>query len=207
MDAAALVALQTYDLQHFQHLGANLLLRQLFQPQTERHILKHIQMREQGVFLEHRIHRTLVRRQVGNILAIKKDIAGLRRDKTGNHTQSRCFSAPGRSQKGNKLFVVNVQRKPVKDLLPVKLYNNVFQRYDTIFIHFYCIPLCGISSRTPAKGARRVSAYYAAPQRFVTRKVRCSSTYNTNVSRQRYLPPDAHIHIHYKGWEMFVNRI
>ena len=45
----------------------------------------------------------------------------------------------------DKLFVVDVEGKPVQDLLPVKINNNVFQRYDEILIHYYCIPLCGIS--------------------------------------------------------------
>ena len=145
MDAAALKPFQADDLEHFQHLGADLLLGHLFQAQAESNILKHIQVREERVLLEHRVYRPLVGRHVGDVLAIKKDIARFRGDKTGNHTQGRRLAAAGGAEEGDKFLVVDVQRESVQDLLPIEIDNNVFQRYDQIFIHFYCIPLCGIS--------------------------------------------------------------
>ena len=145
MDAAALKPFQADDLEHFQHLGADFLLGHLFQAQAESDILKHIQVREERVLLEHRVHRPLVGRHVGDVLAIKKDIARFRGDKTGNHTQGCRLAAAGGAEEGDKFLVVDVQRESVQDLLSIEIDNNVFQRYDQIFIHFYCIPLCGIS--------------------------------------------------------------
>ena len=139
VDAAAFKALQADDLEHLEHLRADLILGHLFQAQTEGDVLKHVQV------LEHRVHRPLVRRHVGDVFAIKKDIARFRCYKAGNHTQGRRLAAARGAQEGDKLLVVDVQRKSVQDLLSIELDNNVFQRYDQIFIHFYCIPLCGIS--------------------------------------------------------------
>ena len=115
-----------------------------------------------------------------------------------SHAGSSSCRSP-KAQEGDKLLVVDVQRKSVQDLLPIELDNNVFQRYDQIFIHFYCIPLCGISRYSTlfthrfflgsAQSPWRVSANYAAPQRFVTRlpaeEAAASSTYNANVSGQK----------------------
>ena len=145
MDAAPLKAFQADGLQHFQNFRADLFLRQLFQAQAERHIFKDVQMREKRILLEHRVNLALIGRQVGDVFAIKKDIAGFWGNKPGNHAQSGRFAAAGRAKESNELFVVNVEGKPVQDLLPVKINNNVFQRYDEILIHYYCIPLCGIS--------------------------------------------------------------
>ena len=143
VDAAALVAFQTHRFQHFQHLGTDDVLRQLFQTQAEGHILKHVEMREQRVFLEHRVHLPLIGRQIRNVLAIKKDIAGSWGDKACNHAQSRGFSTARWAKEGDELLVVNVQRKAVQNLFTIKINNNVFERYDQIFIHLPCIPLCG----------------------------------------------------------------
>ena len=84
-------------------------------------------MRKKRVLLEHRIDRPLIRRQIRDVLAIKKDIARFWGDKPGNHAQGRGLAAARRPQKGHKLLVVNVERKSVQNLLPVKINNNVFQ--------------------------------------------------------------------------------
>ena len=130
VDAAALKALQADGLKHFQHLGADFILCHFFQAQSEGDVLEHVQVREQRILLEHRVYRPLVRWHVGDVLAIKKDIARFRGDKTSNHTQGRRLAAAGGAEEGDKLFVVDVQRKPVKDFLPIEIDNNVFQRYD-----------------------------------------------------------------------------
>ena len=112
---------------HFQHAAANLLLVHLLQPQAEGHVLVHIQVREQGVFLEHGVHLALVGRQIGDVLPVKKNIAGARLDKSANDSEGRCLAAAGRAQEGNELLVVNVQRETVEHVLPVEANNNVLQ--------------------------------------------------------------------------------
>ena len=42
--------------------------------QTEADVLRHGQMRKQRIALEHRVHRALVRRQVGDVLTIQQDL-------------------------------------------------------------------------------------------------------------------------------------
>ena len=127
VDAAALEAFQADDLQHFQHFGADLAFRRLFQPQAKGDVLEHIEMREQRVFLEHRVDRALVGRQVGDVLAIKKDIARFWGDEPGDHAQGRGLAAARRAEEGHELLVVNVEGKPVQDFLPVKIDYNVFE--------------------------------------------------------------------------------
>ena len=127
VDAAALKAAQAHGFQHFQHFGADGFLRQLFQPQAKGHILVHVQVREQCVFLEHGIHLPLIRRYRGDILAIEKDIARFWGNKPGDHTQGGCFAAAGRAKERNKLLIVDVKGKFVQDSFPVKIDDNVFQ--------------------------------------------------------------------------------
>ena len=127
VDAAALEAFEAHDLQHFQHFGADRLLRQFFEPQAESHVFKHVQMREQRILLEHRVHRPLVGRLTGDVLAIKKDIARFWGDEPGDHAQGRGLAAARRAEEGHELLVVNVEGKPVQDFLPVKINYNVFE--------------------------------------------------------------------------------
>ena len=74
---------------------------------TESDIFIYIQMRKQGITLENRIHRPLVRRQVVHTFAIKKNIAGIRSDKAADNPQGGCFAAAGRPQQRNKLPIGN----------------------------------------------------------------------------------------------------
>ena len=46
----------------------------LFQIQSERDVVEHVQVREQRVFLEHGVDAALVGRNVGNVLAFKKHL-------------------------------------------------------------------------------------------------------------------------------------
>ena len=165
MDAAALIAFQAHCLQHFQHLGTDDVLRQLFQTQAEGHILKHVEMREQRVFLEHRVHLPLIGRQVRNVLAIEKDIAGFRGDKACNHAQSRGFSTARWAKEGDELLVVNVQRKAVQNLFTIKINNNVFERYDQIFIHYHASPFAEISHLRYGAGSSSGPALVSMGQR------------------------------------------
>ena len=75
-DAAALEALQAHDFQHIPHLAADGLFVHLLQAQAEGHILKHVQVREQRVFLEHGVHRALVGRHARDVLAFQQHLAG-----------------------------------------------------------------------------------------------------------------------------------
>ena len=94
---------------------------------TEGHVLVHIQVREQGVLLEYGVHLTLVGRQIGDVLPIKKNIAGARLNKSSDDPERRGLTTAGRAQEGNELLVVDVQRETVEHVLPVEANNNVLQ--------------------------------------------------------------------------------
>ena len=170
VNAAALKPLEADRFEHFEHFGPQLFLRHLFQPQAKRDVLKHIEVREQRVLLEHRVHLPLIRRQRGDVLAVKKDTAGLWCDKPGNHAQSGRFAAARRAQKSDELLVMNVERKAVQDPFPIKVNDNVLKRYDQRFIHFTMHP----PLRKSAAAARlRAGCSRSAPimlprKRFVT---------------------------------------
>ena len=65
------VARQVSHLQRAAHFFLDHLRVFLFQFQTERDVVKHVQVREQRVFLEYRVHRTFVRRCLCDILAFE----------------------------------------------------------------------------------------------------------------------------------------
>ena len=160
---AALEALEAHHFQHLQHAAADLFLRQLLQAQAEGHVLEHVQVREQGILLEHRVHLTLVGRQAGDVLAIKKNIARLRLNESTDDPERGGLAAARGPQEGHKLLVVDVQRQAGQHRLAVKVDNNVFQRYD--LIHFTCIPLCGT---LPGRTARGSAPIISPRKRFVT---------------------------------------
>ena len=72
---ALAVALQIDQVQHSVYPAGNLSLGELFQLQTEGDVVKHVQVGEQGILLKHGVHPALVGRNVGNLLALKKQLA------------------------------------------------------------------------------------------------------------------------------------
>jgi len=126
-DAAALKAFQAHDLQHIAHLAADSLFVHLFQPQAKGHILKHVQVREKGVFLEHRVHRALVGRHARDVLAFEQDLARIGLQKTCNEAQGGGFAAAGRAQQRHKLFVMDVKVQPIQNALTIKFHHDVSQ--------------------------------------------------------------------------------
>ena len=68
-----------------------------FEFQTERDVVEHVKVGEQRVFLENRVHGALMRRQIGNIFAVEKDLSAGRFFKAGNHTKRRRLATARRS--------------------------------------------------------------------------------------------------------------
>ena len=77
--------------------------------QAERDILKHVQMREQRVTLKYRVHMAFVRRQVIDAFPFEENVSLFRIHKAADDTQRRCFSAAGRTEKGDEFLVVDIQ--------------------------------------------------------------------------------------------------
>jgi hypothetical protein len=63
--------------------------------QAEGDVLEHIEMREQGIGLEHRVDRPLIGLQSGEVLVTQKDLTRGRVLQSGDHPQRRCLAAAG----------------------------------------------------------------------------------------------------------------
>ena len=79
------------------HLAGTLGIRAALHPQTEGNVLKHVQMREQCIFLEDGIDLPLIRRNVINPHTVKQDVTGCWRHKAANDPQRGGFAAPAGS--------------------------------------------------------------------------------------------------------------
>ena len=81
----------------------------MLESQTERDILIHVEVRKKRVLLEYRVDRTLVRRQVVDLLAVEKNVAGIRSYEAADNSQCRRLAAAGRSQQRHELLIMNVE--------------------------------------------------------------------------------------------------
>ena len=71
-------------------------------------------MREQGVVLEHRVDRSLMRRQVRDLIPIKEDRPFGDVLETGDHAQQSSLATARRAQKGEEFIVLDGQRNPLQ---------------------------------------------------------------------------------------------
>src|SRR6185437_3729357 len=88
---------QVHDFEHLAHLASNLKLRDLLAPETERDILEHAHMREQGIGLENHVDVPPVRRHPGNVHALQPDHALGRLLKPGDHPHRRGLATARRA--------------------------------------------------------------------------------------------------------------
>ena len=72
---AFLIIRHAHHLQRFAHGGIHLLRGHAAQLQSEGDVVKHVQMGEQGIALEHRVHRALVRGRLGDVLTTEQDFS------------------------------------------------------------------------------------------------------------------------------------
>ena len=92
-------------------------------------------MRKQRIPLEYGIHRALIGGQVIDSFALKKNIAIVRGDETGDDAQGRGLSAAGRAEKGHELAVGNAQIKILEHRFSIKGHSNVLQFNNFLFSH------------------------------------------------------------------------
>ena len=131
-----IVAGKTHQLEHLLDALAALLFGHLGDLKTELDILVHIQVREQGIPLEHGIDLALVRGQIIDADTTKKNITLLGLDKSANDPQSGGFAAPRRSKKGNEFLVHDVEVDPLENRLVIKINQNSTQADQSIIVHF-----------------------------------------------------------------------
>ena len=83
---------------------------QLSHSQSKSDIVEDVEMREQGVGLEHGIDRPLVRRHVPHVRVADADRSFVRQIESGDHAQQGGLSATGRTEQGKKFAFVDRER-------------------------------------------------------------------------------------------------
>ena len=96
-------ALQAHQVQHVEHLFADLLLGQLAQLEAVGHVVEHVQVGEQGVALKHHGGIPLVGGQAVDGLVAQIDFPLVGAFKPGDHPQGSGFATAGGAQQGNKI--------------------------------------------------------------------------------------------------------
>ena len=102
-------ALERHERQHLGHGLLNLGLRHLLLAQGEGHVFKHVQVREEGIALEHGVDVALVGRQAVDVLAHKDHVAAVRGLKAADDAQQRRLAAARGTEQGDELIVVDVE--------------------------------------------------------------------------------------------------
>ena len=107
--------------------------------QTKSYVVEHVQVGEQRVFLEHGVHRSLVRRRLRYVFPLQQDHTRGGNLKTGDTTQQGGLAATRRPQDCYKLAFLNLKAHVVQGILSVlKLLENVVHLNDKrILTHFF----------------------------------------------------------------------
>ena len=127
VDAAAVKALQADHLQHFGDTLPYLLLRHFGDAQAEGDVFKHIQMREQRIFLEHRVDLPFVRRNVVDPHPVKGHITGCGCCKPADDTQRRGLAAAAGPKQCEEFGIVDIKVDVIENQLVVKRHAEVPQ--------------------------------------------------------------------------------
>ena len=138
-DAALVKAAQTDQTQHALDLLLDDVFRLLFEIETESNIVIHVQMRKQRVFLEYRVDLALVRRQTGNILAVKQHLTVIGVEKARNDAQECGFAAAGRAEQRDEFVFMNVQRNAVEHALTVKILDDILDFNELFHMFSYWV--------------------------------------------------------------------
>ena len=134
-DAAVLKAGEGNQGEHIPHLLLDFRFGHLLLPQGEGHVLKHVQMGEQGIALEHGVHVALVGGHIVDVLPHEDNVPLIGALKPADEPQGGCLAAAGGTQQGEKLIVIDVQTDVVQHYLAVKGLGDVFQLDD--FFHIF----------------------------------------------------------------------
>ncbi len=120
--------IQIQDLGRFHHLLLNLGLRNLAQLQRESHVVRHRHMRIQRVALENHRDIAVFRLHIVHALAIDIKVAGGNLLQPSNHTQGRGFATSGRTDKNDKLLVLNLKVEIGNRFKAIRIpFRNVLQ--------------------------------------------------------------------------------
>ena len=135
---AVLHALQAHELEHVEHLGANLRFGHVAQLQAVGHVVEDVHVGEQRVALEHHCRVALVGGQLVDGLVAQVDFALVRGLKAGDHAQRGGLAAAGGAQQGHELARLDVQVDGIHGLeglvgLGVQIYFGYALQAHTLF--------------------------------------------------------------------------
>ncbi len=83
-------------------------------PKSERHVLEHAHVAEEGVVLEHEPHLPLAHRLIGRVFAVEVDGAMIRRLQPGDDPQQRGLARPGWAEQRDQLARRDVEAHVVQ---------------------------------------------------------------------------------------------
>ena len=95
--------------QGFGHPAADFVRRPARHFQREGDVVRHAQVREQCITLEHGMHRPAFRRRAHQILAIQQDLARIRQVEAGDHAQDGGLAAAGWAEQGEEFAALYAQ--------------------------------------------------------------------------------------------------
>ena len=133
--AAAFEAPQVDQLQHCLDFLPDFAVLGFPDPQTERDVIEHVQVRKQRVFLENRIDLPSVGGKVVDPFSVEIHISCVGRFESADDTQSGCFAATGGTQQGDEFLVMDLQMQVVQNGFSVKRLRDTVQPDQHVFFH------------------------------------------------------------------------
>ena len=127
VDTPAVKALQADDLQHFTDTLSYLVLRHFCDTQAKGDVFKHVQMRKQRIFLEHRVDLPLMGRDIVDPLAVEGHIAACGRGETADDPQCGSLAAPTGAKQREEFGIVDVKIDVIENQLVVKRHAEIPQ--------------------------------------------------------------------------------
>jgi hypothetical protein len=104
-------ALQTHQCQHFGNAIGDFRPRDILLTQTKADVSLDRQVWEERVALEHHVHRSPVRLDRDDVLAVEEDAALGRRLEPGQHPQQRGLAAARRTKQREKFVMPDIERE------------------------------------------------------------------------------------------------
>ena len=134
-DGAALEAFEVDESERVLHPLYDLFFLDLRDPQTERDVFKHVEMREKRVTLENCVDVALVRRHVVYTDAVEEHVAGVGALESADYTQSRRLAAARRAEQSDELLVTDIKVDVVEHRLAVVGFTDILQIDDFRLFH------------------------------------------------------------------------
>ena len=91
-------------------------------------------MREKRIFLKDSVHAPFMGRKIVDPFPEKDHIPFIGRIKAPDQTEGGRFSAAGRSEKSQKLVIINIKADIIQYFFPVKGFGNILQFDDLLHI-------------------------------------------------------------------------